>query len=104
MSPWPQLVRTDVKFVVQITMLAPSAKTYVNNRRPSGLTGATRYGQKESVHVAVRSWISTCDDSRIDDVLPRKMLSQSGLGILARGIGNLWDRHHRQFESASASV
>ncbi len=62
--------------------------------------GVTRYGQKESVHVAVRSWISTGDNSSIDDVLPRKMLPQSGLGILARRIGNLWDRHHRQFECA----
>ena len=41
------------------------------------------------VHVAVRSWTSTSDNSSIDDVLPRKMLSRSGLGILAHGIGFL---------------
>ena len=57
------------------------------------------------VDVAVRSWISTSDNSSIDDVLPRKMLSQSGLGILAHGIGNLWNRPDRYdrcafFESA----
>ena len=56
------------------------------------------------VDVAVRSWISTSDNSGIDDVLPRKMLSRSGLGILAHGIGNLWNRPDSYFESAQEEV
>ncbi len=65
-----------------------------------GLAGIAGNGQKELVDVAVRSWIITSDNSSIHDVLPRKMLSQSGLGILAHGIGNLWNRPHSHFESA----
>ena len=64
----------------------------------------THYGQKELVHVAVRSWISTNDNSSINDVLPRKMLSRSGLGILAHGIENPWTRPDSYFESAQEEV
>jgi hypothetical protein len=36
--------------------------------------------------------------------LPRKMLSRSGLGILAHGIGHPWTRPDSYFESAQEEV
>ena len=59
------------------------------------------YEQKNLVHDAICCWTGNSDSSSVDDVLSGTLLSRIGPGILARGVGDLWDRSDCHFRSMS---
>lgn len=60
-----------------------------------------RYEQKNLVHDAVYCWTGNSDNSSADDVLSGTLLLGIGPGILARGVGDHWDRSDCHFKSSS---
>ena len=60
-----------------------------------------RYEQKNLVHDAIYCWTGNSDSSSADDVLSGTLLLGIGPGILARRVGDHWDRSDCHFKSSS---